>query len=464
MIDKTQLVLYNSCFMNQDPSIAPASYARRLTAALTLVGAVAFSSTACETVADNSEMPSVTQQSHPAPNVAEDPPSYDELRNGPCLIPQPDSTLKSTPDACAFAERHGRIALVNFDMPPDMAQEVANDAQKGLLNASASMIRAEVTVVPASDQVKQEVNKGGDCVDGTDPGSWPAAVADAYMSRELKRFDFVVSLADIPGCTDFAGIGDNPGKGRHAVADTGLAMYGRTTRDAEYLKEVTTTVVHEVGHLYQWGHAGTLHTEDGSTLCVDSDMVANAAQPLDLLAYASSAACGYTEYGDDSVMGRGLSPDEPLAHPDAIQAYALQRAAQPRTPQTFKQLPGHVVSDEPITFTGADPLKDGFALVQCSGGVLLVDEPSKNRGMPREQIFDSVALVPFLSEESADGNSLVGGANILLYSSYGNVKALIGTLTTRDLKDGASYELKIGDRVVRVTAKTGRLTVEPLAS
>lgn len=399
--------------------------------------------------------------------VVLDPTEFENLPDGPCRFLHTQEEPERTPDDCAQAQQRGRIVLVNFDLPTDVADQVARDTQRGLKNATGGMVQMAVEAVPASLQSRLELigkSPQAACADNANAETWPAVIADAHMPNTLRSADLVIGLADFPFCDEkIAGSANNPGKGRHATVD--LYFQGDPNRVYAdgYTEEVASVVIHEAGHLVALGHSGLLRSQNGKLLCVRDDMLTNSPQPFDLLRYVSTA-CSYGEYANSDIMGEAPFPGK-LQTPGAIESHALMRAA--RSAEEMKDLPGRPITGEAISFTGDDPLKDGFGLISFDGlSVLLVDEESKKseeRAAPREQIFDTLAVVPVRAEKiKRDENAPVIGADLILYDSYSNVHVLIGAVTTRELESGASYTLKLGERIVRITAETGTLTVEPL--
>lgn len=396
-----------------------------------------------------------------------EPTDFEKLPDGPCKIPHNPKEPERTPEACARAEQDGHIALVNFDLPTDVANQIARDTQEGLRNATGGMIQATVEAIPASAQTKLELLKNppeGACADNGNVETWPAVIADTHMPRTLRSADFVIGLADFQFCNEnIAGSADNPGKGRHATVGLYLQGDPERVRAEGYAKGVAAVAIHEMGHLFTLGHSGLLRSQDGKRLCIRDNMLANSPQPFDLLAYVSTA-CSYGEYANMDIMGVANFPRKPQI-PDALKVYSLIRAA--RGPEEMNELPGRLITDEAVSFTGDDPRRDDFGLISFDGAsVLLVDEASKGRRAPSEQIFDTLAIVPVRAEKikTNEEDARVIGADLILYDSYGNVQVLIGFLTTRELEGGAAYTLKLGKRVVRITAESGTLTVEPVVS
>lgn len=351
---------------------------KRITAAAGSAAALTLGATACESSAPPA--PAISQ----APDTMDDFDRYNALPYGACRpFPLPNENLKNQrAQECLETRQDSTVALVNFDLPPEAAEEVAKAIETTVAESTHGLLTPDVVAVSASDEAKaavvqriQEVPEH--CIEEIE--DFTSVIADSTMP-ELGVYDQILGMSNQQACNMSGGQADSRKK-RHADIFHARSYWNEFKPGSAILGVIGG---HEYLHLEGLGHASRIHglyKEDSPHLYfnLSKDEIK---KDFDLKEFLKDYK--YTEYDGSNLMGAGK---EKL---NGIQQDIL-RWPEVELGQT-QLLVGQEIGAEGIQL----PAQEGFT---SKYGYIQLAEPMTFRSpISKDLKFTKLAFVPGITE------------------------------------------------------------------
>ena len=381
-----------------------------------------------------------------------------------------DEIIHAAAKSCLDLYKDTDIALVNFTLPEEDAMKLADDVEEQINHTSKNIITADVVAIPASEEaLKLFADQNADgCVDIYNLYEYGSFIAAATM-QETDEYDVIVGVTDEPSCTANVGGVANPSYGgRYAdVFNAGENNERVNNNDGKYweiqpdgssrsLLNNSLIIAHEIYHLLNLGHAGTIYINDG-----EKDLALNEigwyakkqlllGLPVSIDSFVSEGH--YSEYGADNVMGNPteLRPEQTL---DLTQIYTLDepnRALDYVTPLVKE----YTIGDNPIIFDSESIDIQGLAMLHLGEPLSMPVTDSKASPLSTYEEFRTIAFEPKYISNPEYGLSGVQSLKLYIVGNKGS-SVLLGTLFESD----TAYQFVVQDHTITVEFTDGRAMI-----
>lgn len=355
--------------------------------------------------------------------------------------------------ACVDVMKHGRIALVGFNVPFAQLQKVAAESTQGIKNASNGEIGLQYFPLEASTTAMQQVGSrevADNCVDSQSNSYLTSAIADETMP-ELKDYNLVVAVTNQKPCTLNQGGVSDVLKGRHA--DVYIPYTGPD--DAWF------AVAHETGHLLGLGHASEVECRISAGSMLDRQMDS---KNFELnTAYFNQKGCIFDEYGEMDNLMSASYPDAPdVALMNSVQKYAL-RSVEARAGVEV-QRPKRI--EKEVVITAMEASKGQYATLSLDTPVRFTypvpihanNDPTSSKFT--QITYDKLAFVPEVVQQKESGHKIYG---LSIYLCISNTEtALLGMIDTDYMKPDKPLHITSGNQVVEISMQPTGLLIKKL--
>jgi hypothetical protein len=415
----------------------------------------------------SAQNPAGQQEQNPVPEAME---MFDSPTSG-CgseYSEPPDKLAYEAARDCLAVYSDADIALVNFTLSERDANGLADMVEEQINHATRGIITADVTAVPANEEAIELFKKQNptDCVGINDLFTYGSYAAAATMP-DLAEFDKVVGVTDMPACmADEIGGVANPnynryaeifhaGKNAQAVKDNG-GEYEQDSPDGLGtigLPNNSLIIAHEVLHLFNLGHSGTLYS-GGEEDVILSELGryararSRAGVPSSLDIFVSKGF--YLEYGRDNVMGNpSVLEGQTL---DVPQIYTLEEPQ--RTLGLSTQLEVHEIDKSPIVFSRESMDTQGIALLELDEPLPMPRSDEDLSPLSTYEKFSTLMFVPKYLSIPERGLNGVQSLQCFIQGEEGS-SVLLGTLYESD----TPYQLLVQDKTITIKFVNETVTI-----
>lgn len=356
---------------------------------------------------------------------------------------------------CSLIYKTGRVALINYDVPLPVAEDLANRAEDLIRQTTENYINLDITVVEPSEQArdrfktinpencyKLSTNNSADLI------QFGSVIANATMPDSLNDKDYVVGLTSASECgtTDrrTARQGVSIPQLGNRFLEVLYANQGATHPEGEPFLDDAVTLTHELMHNLGLGHAGDLTFPEQNNPFSSEQTVPQSHIDLDLDALISQGA--YEEYGDSTNSQGASAPSFSDAEQRELRQNNIQRERlhwpdyvispnQPRKEQ--------VISSPEIRLNTTDPA--AFAIVELSSQIELFDANPKST----PQFFSQLAIVASETSPAQGENTSTKTYRMELFL----VNALGYTVRLGNLPETTiSWTISLGGKIISLNS------------
>lgn len=395
-------------------------------------------------------------ETSPAPLPSAEPPEQLEA-----FCDSPDSTdpvvQRAAAERCIALMKHGRVALVTFEVPRKRAQRLADRIEESVSSATRKGVNVSLEVVPASSGALKKLDEtlgSQNCLNQDEKAkeldSFPSAIAGATMP-ELKKYDIILAASNTRICKEnTVGVASDP-QYADILLGSIAAFFKKSANANKLISEAAVDAGgHELMHLYNWGHIGVIGprtSQGGVRAFTPKDF------PLDKVLYLDKylRTSRYEEYSIGEIMGAADGAPNTATNPVQLDELTLPREVL----EGEAASPSEVVGADPVIVTDAEAAKGMFARVVLDAPICLT--PGGTVSDHGGVLFDGLAVV---ATHGTDRLGQHGLRSVKLYftSSESRNIALFGTLGTAGGKE-KSWIIRSGHQTVTVDMSYDKLTV-----
>ena len=372
----------------------------------------------------------------------------------PLILDAPNAdrqTQEKQADACEHIYKMGSVALVNYDVPAPVAENLATRTEALIRQASNDKITLDISVVEPSQLARDKFKEANpdNCYDLSSGGlatqKSSSVIANFTMPDKLNDKDYIAGLTSTVECGNTQ---NTQGVSLQQLGNRFLEVLNADPAashpEGAPFRDDAVILAHELFHNLGLGHAGSISFPDDESP-FGFENVPSLRKDIDLDALLAKSQ--YKEYGDHSnTQGNNAiiySDDEfPIVQLNDIQRERLRWTQYAGTPDQPRK--EQSINETEAQLNTSDP--EAFASVQLAEPVQL-DDPETTAN---SQLFSHLAIIP---------GEMNGGYNTELFlTNTAGFTARIGTI--HDITP--AWNITVGGKVISLNYTNNGLFAKAL--